>query len=232
MAARATVPRTRPGAPTSSIDVDSAGEVGIGTSSPDEELHVRRTDAGPTRIKIENTGANQTGFIIENSSREWSFTNTGAGNFVINDVGDPNELTLTDAGTLTISGSINTTDCSPCVSDYVFEPGYELMPLDELEAFIRREGHLPNVPSQADVDKAGKLDMTRMQMRMLAQCGNHGFHDEREQGHVHAFSLCRVFALLPQRDQCRHIDFIRRGDGYCCARGMDHSRGNRAAECR
>ena len=159
--------RIRPGAPTSSIYIAPDGEVGIGTTSPEEELHVRRTDAGPTRIKIENTGANQTGFIIENSSREWSFTNTGAGNFVINDVGDPNELTLTDAGTLTISGSINTTDCSPCVSDYVFEPGYELMPLDELEAFIRREGHLPNVPSQADVDKAGKLDMTRMQMRML-----------------------------------------------------------------
>ena len=140
---------------------------GARTSSPDEELHVRRTDAGPTRIKVENSGANQAGMVFENSAREWSFTNTGAGNFVINDVGDPNELTLTDAGTLTISGSINTTDCSPCVSDYVFEPGYELMPLADLEAFVQREGHLPNVPSQADVDRAGKLNMNEMQMRML-----------------------------------------------------------------
>ena len=159
--------RSRPGAPTSSIDVDSAGEVGIGTSSPDEELHVRRTDAGPTRIKIENTGANQTGFIIENSAVEWSFTNTGAGNFVINDVGDGNEYTFTPDGDLTITGSISTSDCAPCVSDYVFESDYELMPLDELEAFIQREGHLPNVPSQGDVDRAGKLNMTQMQMRIL-----------------------------------------------------------------
>ena len=41
------------------------------------------------------------------------------------------------------------------------------MPLDELEAFIQSEGHLPNVPSQQDVDRAGKLNINDMQMRML-----------------------------------------------------------------
>ena len=77
------------------------------------------------------------------------------------------EFELTKAGDLTISGSINTTDCAPCVSDYVFEPGYELMSLEELESFVEREKHLPNVPSQGDVDRAGKLNMTQMQMRLL-----------------------------------------------------------------
>ncbi len=161
--------RIRPGAPTSSIDVHTDGEVGIGTSSPDEEMHLYRSDAGPTRIMVENSGANQVGFLVKNSSVEWSFTNTGAGAFVINDTADAGdqEFNLSAAGDLTIGGSIFTDDCSPCVSDYVFEPGYELMPLAQLEEFIQRQGHLPNVPSQGDVDRAGKLNMTQMQMRML-----------------------------------------------------------------
>ncbi len=46
----------------------------------------------------------------------------------------------------------------PIHPDYVFEPGYELMPLDELERFIRREKRLPNVPSAEAVESEG-LDL-------------------------------------------------------------------------
>jgi hypothetical protein len=52
------------------------------------------------------------------------------------------------------------------VPDYVFEPHYELMPLDELRGFVAREKHLPNVPSRADVKKEG-LNLSQVQMRLL-----------------------------------------------------------------
>ncbi|MCC5939266.1 MAG: hypothetical protein JJU34_18445 [Lunatimonas sp.] len=39
--------------------------------------------------------------------------------------------------------------------DYVFREEYRLMPLDELRGFIGRHGHLPGVPSEAEVVKHG-----------------------------------------------------------------------------
>lgn len=39
--------------------------------------------------------------------------------------------------------------------DYVFEPGYALMPLEELDAFVRANGHLPNVQEAAHMCDEG-----------------------------------------------------------------------------
>jgi cytoskeletal protein CcmA (bactofilin family) len=39
--------------------------------------------------------------------------------------------------------------------DYVFEKAYPLLPLSELELFIQKEGHLPNVPSAESVESEG-----------------------------------------------------------------------------
>lgn len=47
--------RIRPGAPTSSIDINGAGNVGVGTSSPQARLHVR--GAGSTQMSLESTTA-------------------------------------------------------------------------------------------------------------------------------------------------------------------------------
>jgi hypothetical protein len=46
--------RIRPGAPTSSVDIASDGQVGIGTGSPDNKLHILSTDAGAALMKLEN----------------------------------------------------------------------------------------------------------------------------------------------------------------------------------
>jgi len=40
-------------------------------------------------------------------------------------------------------------------ADYVFEDDYELMPLEDLEIFIKDNKHLPNVPSEAKVINEG-----------------------------------------------------------------------------
>ncbi len=52
------------------------------------------------------------------------------------------------------------------VPDYVFEPDYRLMPLDELKRFVAREKHLPNVPRALDVKEQG-LNLSQFQMRLL-----------------------------------------------------------------
>ena len=39
--------------------------------------------------------------------------------------------------------------------DYVFDKSYNLMPLFETEQYIQANGHLPNVPSAAEVEADG-----------------------------------------------------------------------------
>ncbi|MNX82353.1 hypothetical protein D3C86_1140790 [compost metagenome] len=55
-------------------------------------------------------------------------------------------------------------------ADYVFEPTYQLMPLSEVEAFVKKEKHLPNVPSEqalisegADVMEMNKILMEKVE---------------------------------------------------------------------
>jgi Chaperone of endosialidase len=48
--------RIRPGAPTSSIDISTSGNVGLGVAAPAQPLHVRRTD-GSARMLIEEASA-------------------------------------------------------------------------------------------------------------------------------------------------------------------------------
>ena len=50
--------------------------------------------------------------------------------------------------------------------DYVFEPSYRLMPLEELREFITQEKHLPNVPNAREVREQG-LNLGQSQMRLL-----------------------------------------------------------------
>ena len=49
--------RIRPGAPTSSIDISADGDVGVGTASPDEKLHVEESVDENTFALVENTNS-------------------------------------------------------------------------------------------------------------------------------------------------------------------------------
>lgn len=51
-------------------------------------------------------------------------------------------------------------------ADYVFEPAYQLMPLDKVESFVKENKHLPNVPSADDMVKNG-LDVTKTSAKLM-----------------------------------------------------------------
>ncbi|HSH65493.1 MAG TPA: bZIP transcription factor, partial [Bacteroidia bacterium] len=51
-------------------------------------------------------------------------------------------------------------------SDYVFAEDYNLKSLKEVEQFIKRNNHLPNVPSAQDVVNEG-IDMVKMDAKLL-----------------------------------------------------------------
>jgi len=53
-------------------------------------------------------------------------------------------------------------------SDYVFEEDYDLNTIEEVEGFIKKNKHLPNVPSAKEVSKKG-IDVAEMDATLLRQ---------------------------------------------------------------
>ena len=51
-------------------------------------------------------------------------------------------------------------------ADYVFASDYKLMPLSELEAFIQKNGHLPEVPTEAEVMENG-VNLAEINVKLL-----------------------------------------------------------------
>lgn len=56
-------------------------------------------------------------------------------------------------------------------ADYVFDKGYKLKTLSEVEAFITENGHLPNVPSSKEVESSGVNlgEMARVQQEKIEE---------------------------------------------------------------
>jgi len=71
---------------------------------------------------------------------------------------------------LTVKGKIHAeeviVDLNVPVADYVFKPTYKLMPLHEVEQFVRTNSHLPEIPSANEITKNG-LSMGEMQNKLL-----------------------------------------------------------------
>lgn len=113
--------RIRPGAPTSSLDINASGNVGVGTASPSSSLHVRRSDAS-AKLLIEETSATTASRnmlqIINNGASTYRFDNTATGvnwgfgatagnNFFVSPIGAAAlALSLTQTGNMTINGTL------------------------------------------------------------------------------------------------------------------------------
>jgi hypothetical protein len=51
--------------------------------------------------------------------------------------------------------------------DYVFQPNYALMPLGDLRTYLCENSHLPGIPSAAEVEEKGGVEVGDLQVRML-----------------------------------------------------------------
>ncbi|MEM9680750.1 MAG: CARDB domain-containing protein, partial [Bacteroidota bacterium] len=71
---------------------------------------------------------------------------------------------------LTVNGTVLAKEFKATLNyawpDYVFLPTYPIMPLKELEAYIQKYGHLPNIPSAEEVEEKG-VNLTEMNTKLL-----------------------------------------------------------------
>ena len=69
---------------------------------------------------------------------------------------------------LAVNGKIRSTEMvvESGWADYVFDKNYKLRTLDEVEAFIEKNKHLPNIPSAKEISEKG-LHLGDVQKRMM-----------------------------------------------------------------
>jgi len=53
------------------------------------------------------------------------------------------------------------------IPDYVFDPLYKLLPLNELKTYITTNKHLPNIPSAKEYEERGELDLGELNRKLL-----------------------------------------------------------------
>ena len=173
--------RIRPGAPTSSIDIAANGDVGIGTAGPTEDLHVTGSDGGTKVLVSETNGTVATRQLLELESngapqfrmedtqaggQAWAFT-VGLSAFSISNFAVAGtQFQVDNNGDIRAQGNIFSGGTQLAVPDYVFDPEYALMPIEDLQVFVETNKHLPNVPNAAAI-KAGGLNHSEFQMRLL-----------------------------------------------------------------
>lgn len=118
-------------------------------------------------------GANTIGFLFSNDFNDRLMEIDGA-------TGNMRVLgTVTTASVVVQSG----------LADYVFEPGYKLMPLDRLEQEIQELGHLPGMPSAQEASRNG-VDVGEMQKKLL---------EKTEELTLHLIDLKKENAALRER---------------------------------
>ncbi|CAM1358431.1 hypothetical protein [Tenacibaculum xiamenense] len=164
------------------------GRIGMGTSNPNNQLHV----VGESGIRVSGKGINQifiegerqqygTNFRLydnqnivyydSRSSMTFRANQLGGNNGTINLMGGNVGIgTITPDAKLSVNGLIHTKEVKVDLigwPDYVFEDAYELRSLEEVETHITEKGHLPNIPSAKEVEKVGGIHLGEMNKKLL-----------------------------------------------------------------
>ena len=154
------------------MHIDADGSVGIGTTSPDYTLSVKGGPSGKQGINI-----------LDNNSRIYfngvrALEGHGSGYLQLGEGFSSTKLygnvsigTSSNEGSLNVQGNLESkkvkiTATPGSFPDYVFKPDYKLRTLSELDAFIKKNGHLPSIPKASEVEANGQ-DLGLIQQKLL-----------------------------------------------------------------
>lgn len=124
------------------------------------------------RWGIEYVSSEHEGYGL-NFCRPWRPNQVSGNHFLfLADSGNVGIGTKNPRAKLAVNGdilakSIRVNTSSTYWPDYVFEDGYNLMSLSDLESYIAKNKHLPGIPSASEIDAKNEVDLGEMNALLL-----------------------------------------------------------------
>ncbi|MFN8353179.1 MAG: hypothetical protein U0Y10_01930 [Spirosomataceae bacterium] len=173
---------------SNSLILGNNANVGIGNTAPANRLEITASQTSSSGLRFTNLTAssaissgnytkalsvNANGDVILISSGQWNLDETG---FITN--GNPNGVKIGTSITTPVGYKLYVSDgiltervkvalkSSADWSDKVFDVGYRLRSLKDVDFFIKKNKHLPNVPSAEELVQSG-FDLAKMDAVLL-----------------------------------------------------------------
>jgi len=188
------------------------GHVGIGTVQPTETFHLVGNslyDAGNgASIKINGYHGIET-----QGNPHWLHLNRYSNDHVSIGHNSTSNVYMTHGGgkvgigttapdaKLTVKGNIHAEEVKVDLSvpgpDYVFKEGYDLKSLNEVQDYIRANGHLPNIPSAKEMEENG-IQLGEFNMKLLEKIEE-----------LTLYALQQERKLDQQQEQLKELDVLK-----------------------
>ena len=182
------------------MTIDNNGNVGLGTTNPEDEMHIEENGDGDAELFLESRGVGTQRFSLRvtdasvSPASTFSIRNvsgpTPQDRLVITSIGNVGIGTTDPQGKLDVKGSIFQTG-KQLHADYVFESDYELESIEEHEEFMWKNKHLKAIP-KARTDEDGQE---------IVEIGSHrkGIVEELEKAHIYIAELSKHIKALEKR---------------------------------
>lgn len=165
------------------VFVSLNNNVGIGTKAPNPayKMDVDGTVGVKQTLFLKSNGTNSTEILMykENGGYNSIYSSVGGFGFYNSTtdrvnvfIGNNDNVgigTQTPAYKLSVAGTVGAKKVKVTLdgwADFVFHPDYKLPALGELERFVKEHGHLPGIPTEAEVKENG-VDLGEMNVKLL-----------------------------------------------------------------
>ncbi len=155
--------------PVTNLHVEGDGyfskEVGIGAlPTADSKVNINSDVVGQTGLIVTTSTSSSDDFGVEEYGIVSVVDNDGTKGFALYD-SRINQDVFRVRGTGMVQAKSVMVSLSVW-SDFVFDDSYKLMSLKELEKYVEKNNHLPNIPSETEVKKNG-IDLGEMDAKLL-----------------------------------------------------------------